>query len=240
MSFETENKQPYTLEYEPVLVSSKVKSNIFGAKTENRFKTCVRDLENATIVYTTRDQGETVKVKCYKEKINATTAFIEVAKVSYIEENKIKFVKGRIRNTINISKENSELFEIKDNLTNSDMLVIRNYTTESLNKTVSFPVENISELPMELEKVDILAEVLEVADDIHVANNEHLNENEEKRLLDIFNIIDIKKVLFHFLSINLKYRTNTQLTSMMQHLLFQKPGFSTTRIKKWFISKSTN
>ena len=95
-------------------------------------------------MYTTRDQGETVKVKCYEEKINATTAFIEVAKVSYIEENEVKFVKGRIRNFINISKENSELFEIKDNLTNSDIFVIGNYTTETLKKTVSLPVENIS------------------------------------------------------------------------------------------------
>ena len=87
-----------------MLVSSKFKSNIFGAKMENRFKTCVQDLENATIVYMTRDQCEVVKIKCYKEKINATTAFIEVAKVSYIEENKIKFVKGRIRKELNVVK----------------------------------------------------------------------------------------------------------------------------------------
>ena len=65
-----------------------------------------------------------------------------------------------------------------------------------MKKTVSLPVENISEIPLKLEKGDILAEVLQVADDIHVANillnynepigYEHLNENEEKRLLKTY------------------------------------------------------
>ena len=42
--FPTEEGNQYTLEYEPVLVSSKVTCNIFGAKTENRFRACFRDL----------------------------------------------------------------------------------------------------------------------------------------------------------------------------------------------------
>ena len=66
--FPNEEGNPYTLEYEPILVSSKVTCNIFGAKTENRFRACIRDSENSTITYTPKDSDTPVALKCYKEK----------------------------------------------------------------------------------------------------------------------------------------------------------------------------
>ena len=47
------------MEYEPVLVSKEINSNIFGANTENRFKSCERDFEKLFIEYKT-DNNQTV------------------------------------------------------------------------------------------------------------------------------------------------------------------------------------
>ena len=41
------------MEYEPVLVSKEVNSNIFGTKTENKFKSCHNDFEKLFIEYKT-------------------------------------------------------------------------------------------------------------------------------------------------------------------------------------------
>ena len=70
-------------EYEPALVSNEITSNIFGAKTENKFKSCQRDFEKLFIEYKT-DKTQTVLIKCYKEKYLFATAFIEVTKVSFV------------------------------------------------------------------------------------------------------------------------------------------------------------
>ena len=50
------------LEYEPVLISKCVTSNIFDVKTENRFKSCFRDLQDSSLIYTTKENPE--KVPC--------------------------------------------------------------------------------------------------------------------------------------------------------------------------------
>ena len=71
LNFLTENNSRYMLEYEPVLISKCVTSNIFGAKTENRFKSCFRDLQDSSLIYTTKENSEKVKIPCYKEKINS-------------------------------------------------------------------------------------------------------------------------------------------------------------------------
>ena len=46
------------MEYEPVLVSKEMNSNIFEAKTENQFKNCHRDFEKLFIEYKT-DKNQT-------------------------------------------------------------------------------------------------------------------------------------------------------------------------------------
>ena len=105
--FPNEEGNPYTLEYEPILVSSKVTRNIFGAKTENRFRACIRDLENSTITYTPKDSDTPVALKCYKEKINNTSAFIQVAKMSFVKENEIKLIKAHVMDHKDVSKRGS-------------------------------------------------------------------------------------------------------------------------------------
>ena len=75
----------YTLEYEPVLISSEVTTCIYGAQTEEKFKSCHRDFEKSTICYVTKD-NQTVDISCYKEKVSATTAFVKVAEIAAIHD----------------------------------------------------------------------------------------------------------------------------------------------------------
>ena len=72
-----------------------MKSNILGAKTESRFKSCTRDFEQETLVYTTT-KNENAVVKCYKEQLNVTSAYIAAAHTSVIFDNEVKLVKRRL------------------------------------------------------------------------------------------------------------------------------------------------
>ena len=74
LTFETESGRPFILEYKPVLVSSSIKCNIFGAKTENRFKSCIRDISKGTITYRTGMCEEPITIHCFKEKQSTTNA----------------------------------------------------------------------------------------------------------------------------------------------------------------------
>ena len=130
LTFNVDDGEPYTLEYEPILVSSKVTSNIFGAQTENRFKTCSRDLEKSELKYTTKEHDKKINVRCYKENVNSTSAFIEVAKVSFIRENDIKVIKGKVRNIKSALKEDTDLFEIAECLENYDKIEFNNMATD--------------------------------------------------------------------------------------------------------------
>ena len=65
ISFDFKKGGTHQVEYEPVLVSKEINSNIFGVKTENKFKSCQRDFEKLLIEYKT-DKNQTVFVKCYK------------------------------------------------------------------------------------------------------------------------------------------------------------------------------
>ena len=48
-------------------VSKQINSNIFGAKIENKFRSCHRDFEQLFIECKT-DKNQTVFIKCYEEK----------------------------------------------------------------------------------------------------------------------------------------------------------------------------
>ena len=73
------NGGEYVIEYEPVLVSSKVSTNIFGIKTEERFKYFTRDIKNETISYGIESKPNIV-LKCYRENLNHTSAYVQVLK----------------------------------------------------------------------------------------------------------------------------------------------------------------
>ena len=54
----TENKEKFVIEYETVIVTSKIDMCIFGIKSEEKFKKCVRNESNHTLEYhTKKDTG---------------------------------------------------------------------------------------------------------------------------------------------------------------------------------------
>ena len=73
LGLQTAEGHKYNLEYEPVFVSSQISTNIYGMKTAERFKSCLKDHENLTLVYSPRVGDENITIKCYKEKVSTTT-----------------------------------------------------------------------------------------------------------------------------------------------------------------------
>ena len=51
----TENKEKFVIEYETVIVTSKIDMCIFGIKSEEKFKKCIRNESNHTLEYHTKN-----------------------------------------------------------------------------------------------------------------------------------------------------------------------------------------
>ena len=49
LSLPNERNGQYALEYETILISCNVESNIYGAQTEEKFRECERDIERSTL-----------------------------------------------------------------------------------------------------------------------------------------------------------------------------------------------
>ena len=63
LGLQTAEGHTYNLEYEPVFVSSQISTNIYGMKTEERFKSCLKDHENLTLVCSPRVGDENITIK---------------------------------------------------------------------------------------------------------------------------------------------------------------------------------
>ena len=105
---ETECGKPFILHYEPMLISSAVSGNIYGAKAENQFRSCLRDLENGTITYHTNDCKEPITLHCFKEKQPSLTASVEVLNVITILLNEVQMVRGRVPKFEELQKQESD------------------------------------------------------------------------------------------------------------------------------------
>ena len=92
LSFKTESGRLFTLQYQPVLISSAIKSNIYGAKTENRFVEEICRKERFLIAL----MNAKITLRCFKEKALPSTAYGEILHVATIAKNETKTVKGRI------------------------------------------------------------------------------------------------------------------------------------------------
>ena len=95
LKMRTENKENFVIEYEPVIVTSKVYMCIFGIKLEEKFKKCVCNESNHTLEYNT-ENDRTVSVKFYRELGNYKTACAKVAKTAVIPESYEILVKAKI------------------------------------------------------------------------------------------------------------------------------------------------
>ena len=207
MNFKKEDGTDYPLFYEPVLVSNSIKTNILGAKTEARFKTCVRDLENETLTYTTKND-EKIMVNCFKERLNVTSAYIEIAKTSIIFDKEVRMVKGRIVNAEKAKMDEEDLFSVGNCAYNDDAgYSIHDFTIENLTRQIYVPIENHSGGNLILKKGEVCAEVngikkvgVEVSEsgsyipklDIEELTYGNLNPREKSQLTNILQNYDSK------------------------------------------------
>ena len=85
--------ETFELSYEPVQVSSQVSSNV-SSNSEEKFVLVCRNSEESIMMFTTKSR-KSLKVKCYRENIEATTAYIRIAKFTVVGTKTRTFVKAR-------------------------------------------------------------------------------------------------------------------------------------------------
>ena len=145
----------YNLEYEPVFVSSQIVTSIYGMKTEEQFKSCLKDCENLTLVYSSRVGDENITIKCYKEKVSTTTAYVQIAKSCVVEKESVAVVEGKI---CHFDKEKFKQTFMLENEIELDKAIYTEYTKlESPLSVKKIPVYNESEDDIKLCKNDIVA-----------------------------------------------------------------------------------
>ena len=78
IEFKREDGTSYYLQYQTLLVSSKISTNILGMQTELQFKGAVRGQENRLLTFIPKD-NDNVTIKYWKETVDAKSAFVQVA-----------------------------------------------------------------------------------------------------------------------------------------------------------------
>ena len=102
--------ETFELSYEPVLVSSQVSSNIFGFNSEEKFTSCCHNSEDNIMAFTTKSR-KTLKVKCYRENIEATIVYIRIANAAVVSTNTRTFVKARVENFQDVDQQQPYMIE---------------------------------------------------------------------------------------------------------------------------------
>ena len=95
--FYREDGSCYLLEYQPVLVSSKIKSNILGMQTELQFKGATRDHLNRLLTFIPHNDVN-ITLKYWKESSNKESSCVQVAKATIVPTNSVKYVRSKIIN----------------------------------------------------------------------------------------------------------------------------------------------
>ena len=154
IKFLREDGTSYILEYQPVLVSSAISSNILGMDTELNFKGAVRDHFNKLITFVP-SSGDQVVIKYWKEKKDTNTAYVHVAKATIIPAESIKMVPSKIINSKkDVFKDAPCVFEpIKES---RDGLELSDVFLQRASKVLDLPVLNDSSEDMLLPKGEVL------------------------------------------------------------------------------------
>ena len=124
-------------------------------KTEERFKSCLKDHENLTLVYSPRVGNENITIKYYKEKVSTTTAYVQIAKSYVVEKGSVAVVEGKI---CHFDKEKfKETFMLENAIELDQEIYIEDIKIESSSSVIKIPVYNESEDGIKLCKNDTVA-----------------------------------------------------------------------------------
>ena len=149
----------YNLEYEPVFVSSQISTNIYGMKKEERFKSCLKDYENLTLVCSPRVGDENITIKFYKEKVSSTTAYVQIAKSCVVEKGLAAVVESKI---CHFDQEKfKEIFMLENaiELDKAKAIYTEDIKLESPSSVIKIPVYNELEDDKKLCKSDTVAKL---------------------------------------------------------------------------------
>ena len=161
LKLESEHGDKILLEYKPVLISSQIKTNILGIKSEESFKEITQNNVQKTLTYTLKDD-EKVVLKYYEESIEPTSAYIEVLKSSVVTENSSAFIKAKVVN-------GKDLDGTKDYIINGDQFIkkdvnVHDLKIDNLPSTIIIPVTNLSEENYKFKKGDIVGTINEISE----------------------------------------------------------------------------
>ena len=157
LELQTEEGHFYNLEYEPVFVSSQISTNIYGMKKEERFKSCLKDYENLTLVYSPRVGDENITIKFYKEKVSSTTAYVQIAKSWVVDKGSAAVVESKI---CHFDKEKfKEIFMLENAIELDKAIYTEDIKLESPSSVIKIPVYNELEDDKKLCKNDTVAKL---------------------------------------------------------------------------------
>ena len=99
------------------------------------------------MTFTTKSR-KSLKVKCYRENIEVTTAYIRIAKSTVVGTNTRTFVKARFENFQDADQQQPYMIEnmFVNDLGDCDIKV------DHFGRNIELLIENYSDVPLKLEK----------------------------------------------------------------------------------------
>ena len=158
LSFSRPDKSVYVLEYEPLLLSTKINTCIFGIHTERRFKGGTRDHDEHVIKFIPRENKAPIAMPYVEEKSSTPRAFIQVAKVTIVPENEVAWIKGKVKG-LSRNEDKQFLFEGSSNENSLEFADIQMHGEQ---RTVAMPVFNTSDSAIKLRKGECLGNLTEL------------------------------------------------------------------------------
>ena len=103
------------------------------------------------MTFTTKSR-KSLKVKCYRENIEVTTAYIRIAKSTVASTNTWTFVKARSENFQDADQQQPYMIEnmFVNDLGDCDIKV------DHLGRNIELPIENYSDVPLKLKKSTLI------------------------------------------------------------------------------------
>ena len=158
--FYREDGSSYLLEYQPVLVSSKIKSNILGMQTELQFKGATRDHLNRLLTFIPHNDVN-ITLKYWKESSNKESSCVQVAKATIVPTNSVKYVRSKIINANSRGlAEHPFIFTPSYEMQNE--LEVRDVFLPAITKHITLPVYNTGVEDVYLNKGEALGHINEL------------------------------------------------------------------------------
>eukprot|EP00794_Sanderia_malayensis_P019788 gene19788-21727_t len=154
MQFFREDGSSHVLEYQPILISSGITSNISGMQTELKLKGTVRDNDNKLLTFIPQNDASVV-IKYWRENIDVESACIHVARIAVIPTNSSIMLHSKIKNAaVKVMSETTSFFEPIENIW--EKLEMSDVFFQSITKHVKFPIYNRSDEEIRLKKGETL------------------------------------------------------------------------------------